>query len=312
MFACASFCSDPPGGTCSFAAFCARRRRGARRPAEDERAAELIDCWEQGALGARASAATASRGRGARSTPLRRRLSATRAADRAAAAGGGAGGRPPPPRPPPPPRRRPPPAAAPASAAEADAAAALRALAAKLTKFGIDEADRKEWAAIDAACETFCAAAQAGAPLADLQARSVGDWRMLATTSASLEKGQGMTGLGRAPFTKPHAPPSACARPRRRPRPRARSGTPPFTQSFESLEVLEFWGKPAVRTRCAGASRGAWTASARSSRSTAASSAVSPGGACAPLSPLSLAPVLLSSFPPPPPPPRACPGASSA
>lgn len=168
-----------------------------------------------------------------------------------------------------------------ASAAERDAEAELRAVVAKLERFGMGgDGDRALWSEVNAAATALIGAVGSGstpppssaAEAFALHARFEGDWRLVATTSAAADKGQGITGVGRAPFTKPHAlfervrplrpggdlnlPSKAAAA--------AVAGAvgagtpvaPPCTHEFVSAEVLEFWGKPSIKNELTG--RIAW------------------------------------------------------
>jgi hypothetical protein len=77
----------------------------------------------------------------------------------------------------------------------------------KFKRFGIDfDQDQKHWPELDKVCSEL----ESRAPyLAGPETKSpadfvVGDWMVLGTTSNSLRNNQGLTGIGKMPFTNPH------------------------------------------------------------------------------------------------------------
>jgi len=76
----------------------------------------------------------------------------------------------------------------------------------RLKRFGLDDADDGERAAVESACRELASATEESPapPLCD-DPRLLGDWELVATTSRSFAERKGLTGLGAAPFSKPVA-----------------------------------------------------------------------------------------------------------
>ena len=101
----------------------------------------------------------------------------------------------------------------------------------KLKRFGVDKEDASEVVALQRACEALTlASVDSPAPCLRDDPRLIGDWELIGTTSSDLADREGLTGLGKAPFTNPVAlfyrfePTGTCL----------------------AKEVLEFFGQPIV------------------------------------------------------------------
>jgi len=88
--------------------------------------------------------------------------------------------------------------------AEAQAAEEVIRVVGQLKAFGVDNSDKGKWPELKAACDKLAQATAASpAPVLRDDARLTGDWELIGTTSADMEKRKGMSGLGGAMFTAP-------------------------------------------------------------------------------------------------------------
>lgn len=90
--------------------------------------------------------------------------------------------------------------------AEAEAVQGVLKALEGLKRFGVDKADEREHEALNAFCrELERVTLFSPAPAIRDDARLIGDWQLVGTSSRELAQRRGLTGLGSAPFTAPVA-----------------------------------------------------------------------------------------------------------
>lgn len=121
-------------------------------------------------------------------------------------------------------------------------------------RYGIDKSeDKKHWTELDRVCSKL----EKRAPyLSDRETEKnpsdvlVGDWMVIGTTNTALAENQGITGLGKMPFTQPHK--FGLFFRYREAIPIDESERPVFGGDAIAVELLEVFGKPSVKNELRG------------------------------------------------------------